>query len=198
VKRAYDLVVDLKMKEMAGDDGGAAHGASGVLPLYAKELNKCVQNQDWEGGWETWDAIQAMDEEIPSVYFGEVMTNVFRLCYGDHEANSLYVKKRAQIADTSSDKSSDAAQNPLALDEDDWVNTAIHVIHDAIENETLGSDRSTLEDCFTKLLWVAKDMQDVDSANKINDQIGAHGLPASIAQVIMQELYREVYHTRGI
>ena len=30
-----------------------------------------------------------MDEELPPVFFGEVMTNVFRLCYGDHEVQNV-------------------------------------------------------------------------------------------------------------
>lgn len=243
VKKAYDLVMDLKLKELANNNDGVQ--ASGVLPLYAKALSKSVQDHDWEEGWEVWYSIQAVEEPLPVQFFGEIMTNVFRLCYGDHEANRLYAKRRQQLTDYSQGESVDANKNLASVANDDWyrhvilsrislfciccflgrtynskkasslnvlklcgmialflemnrVALAIHVIHDAQESGTVTADQEALEDCFTKLLWVAKDNQDVDSANKINDAIVAHGLPSNIGQVIMQELYREVYHTRGI
>ena len=175
-------------------------GPVAVLKMHAEELRKAVMNTDWETGWNSWDVILEMQEPIPSVMFAEVMTNVFRMCYGDHEANRIYLKRRLKLAESSaeSDQKISAEANPLDLNEDDWVATAVNVIHDGIESKTIEDNKDALEDCFTKLLWVAKDRQDVDGANKINWAIEQHGLPLSITQPIMQELYREVYHTRGV
>jgi hypothetical protein len=50
------------------------------------------------------------------------MTNVFRLCFGDHKANRLYVKRRMQLAESSDAYASEAARNTALAEiaDDDW------------------------------------------------------------------------------
>ena len=52
------------------------------------------------------------------------------------------MKRRAQLGEGgASDAEEGSKTNPLALAENDWVNTAIDVIHTAVDNGTVGSDQ---------------------------------------------------------
>ena len=60
------------------DGSDVAHKASGVFPVYAKELTKLVEDRDWEGGWETWNAIQ-VSKNVQNVQFSTTMALAFSI-----------------------------------------------------------------------------------------------------------------------
>ena len=157
---------------------------TGTIESAVEQLDESVRSKDWKTGWSAWESIQAGKGPLPDHVWQPVMTNVFRLCYFDHEH---YFSSRDRLEGHSDH-----------VAKEDWVATAVHVIHDAVDGGIVTDDKDTLETCFTRLLSVAERHEDIEAAEEITDAISSHGLPTSIAMQLVMQLYREIYHTRSV
>lgn len=139
-----------------------------VMDLFTEQLRDQVQDGDIDDAWDTWNQIKVFSSQSK--------------------------KPLAEIHI----KSSLASIFKLNFSSSKDIKHSIDIIDDAVSTNLMEQGEKPLAIAFNVLLWVCKDFKDIDGAMIVMDEISKHGLPSNVGQQMLQEMYREVYQTRGV